>query len=107
MRMRASFGSNTTPWATSASREAAKWQAQTQRAVENFPISGMTVERSLISALAAIKGAAALENARLKTIDARRWQPPLHEVAEEVAEASGTRNFPSMSSRPGRAPRRT
>ena len=43
----------------------AKWQAQTQRAVENFPISGMTVERSLISALAAIKGAAALENARM------------------------------------------
>jgi hypothetical protein len=41
---------------------AAKWQAQTQRAVENFPISGSTVERSLIAALAAIKGAAALEN---------------------------------------------
>ena len=49
--------------------KAAKWQAQTQRAVENFPISGTTVERSLISALAAIKGAAALENARLKMVD--------------------------------------
>jgi len=49
----------------------AKWQAQTQRAVENFPISGTTVEPSLISALAAIKGAAALENARLKTVDRR------------------------------------
>ena len=43
----------------------AKWAAQTQRAVENFPISGVRLERSLIAALASIKGAAALENARL------------------------------------------
>ncbi len=46
----------------------AKWQAQTQRAVENFPISGTPVERSLIAALAAIKAAAAAENARLKIV---------------------------------------
>jgi fumarate hydratase class II len=46
----------------------AKWQAQTQRAVENFPISGMPIERALIAALAAIKGAAASVNARLKVI---------------------------------------
>ena len=26
----------------------AKWRAQTQRAVENFPISGGTLERSLL-----------------------------------------------------------
>jgi fumarate hydratase, class II len=37
----------------------AKWRAQTQRAVENFPISGMPLERSLIAALARIKGATA------------------------------------------------
>ena len=37
----------------------AKWRAQTQRAVENFPISGTPIERELIGALAAIKGAAA------------------------------------------------
>jgi len=37
----------------------AKWGAQTQRAVENFPISGVTLERSLIAALARIKGATA------------------------------------------------
>ena len=47
----------------------ARWGAQTQRAVENFPISGLTIDRSLIAALAAIKGAAALENARLKLVD--------------------------------------
>ncbi|MFC7575864.1 hypothetical protein ACFQX8_28210 [Klenkia terrae] len=34
----------------------AKWRAQTQRAVENFPISGTPIERELIGALAAIKG---------------------------------------------------
>ena len=37
----------------------AKWRAQTQRAVENFPISGLTVDRSLIAALARIKAATA------------------------------------------------
>jgi len=37
----------------------AKWQAQTQRAVENFPISGMTLERGQIEALARIKAAVA------------------------------------------------
>jgi fumarate hydratase class II len=30
----------------------AKWATQTQRAVQNFPISGLTVDRSLIAALA-------------------------------------------------------
>ena len=43
----------------------AKWRAQTQRAVENFPISGTPIERELIGALAAIKGAAAGVNAAL------------------------------------------
>jgi len=34
---------------------AALWRAQTQRAVENFPVSGRTVEPALVHALAAIK----------------------------------------------------
>ncbi|HSK94809.1 MAG TPA: aspartate ammonia-lyase, partial [Candidatus Angelobacter sp.] len=37
----------------------AKWRAQTQRAVENFPISGTRLERAQIEALARIKGAVA------------------------------------------------
>jgi len=37
----------------------AKWGAQTQRAVENFPISGIRLERSQIEALARIKAAVA------------------------------------------------
>jgi fumarate hydratase, class II len=47
----------------------AKWRAQTQRAVENFPISGTPIERELIAALAAIKGAAAKVNADLGVLD--------------------------------------
>jgi fumarate hydratase class II len=73
--------------------KAAKWQAQTQRAVENFPISGSTVERSLISALAAIKGAAALENARLKTVS-RKVANAIHQVAGEVAAGQWDDEFP-------------
>jgi len=61
----------------------AKWAAQTQRAVENFPISDTRVERSLIAALATLKGAAALVNARLKLVD-RDVAQAVHEAAAEV-----------------------
>jgi fumarate hydratase class II len=71
----------------------AKWQAQTQRAVENFPISGTTVERSLISALAAIKGAAAAENARLKVID-KKVADAIQAAAKEVSQGEWSENFP-------------
>ena len=73
--------------------KAAKYQAQTQRAVENFPISGTTVERSLISALAAIKGAAAAENARLKTVD-RKVAEAIRSTAKEVAAGQWDAEFP-------------
>ena len=73
--------------------KAAKYQAQTQRAVDNFPISETTVERSLISALASIKGAAALENARLKIVD-RKIADAIHSAAQEVAEGKWNTEFP-------------
>src|SRR5580693_910550 len=73
--------------------KAAKWQAQTQRAVENFPISGTTIERSLIAALAAIKGAAALENARLRIVD-KATANAIAEVAAEVAKGVWDGEFP-------------
>ena len=63
----------------------ALWQAQTQRAVENFPISGTRVEGSLISALAAIKGAAASVNAELGIIDGAVARA----ITEAAAEVSG------------------
>ncbi|MGK5548633.1 class II fumarate hydratase [Streptomyces sp. URMC 127] len=60
---------------------AAKWRAQTQRAVENFPISGQRLERAHIEALARIKAAAAKVNAELGVID--------RDVAEAIAAAAG------------------
>ena len=47
----------------------ALYAAQTQRAVENFPISGTRLERAHIAALAQIKKAAALANADLKVLE--------------------------------------
>lgn len=47
----------------------ALYQAQTQRAVENFPISGTTLEPALIVALARVKKAAAGANRSLGVLD--------------------------------------
>ena len=58
----------------------ALYSAQTQRAVENFPISGTTLERAHIAALAQIKKSAALANASLNVL-----KP---EVAKAIAEAA-------------------
>src|SRR5438309_9945795 len=71
----------------------AKWGAQTHRAVENFPISGMRKERSLIAALALIKGAAAAVNGRLKVID-KDVARAIEGAAAEVAEGKWDEHFP-------------
>jgi fumarate hydratase, class II len=71
----------------------AKWQAQTQRAVENFPISGLRIERSLISALARIKGAAADVNAGLKVIP-RDVAKAISAAAAEIAAGEWDDQFP-------------
>ncbi|MBD2833641.1 class II fumarate hydratase [Streptomyces sp. NPDC053741] len=71
----------------------AKWRAQTQRAVENFPISGQRLERAHIEALARIKAAAAKVNAELGVLDpdvARAIQ----ESAAEVAAGRWDEHFP-------------
>src|SRR6202161_3081623 len=47
----------------------ALWGAQTQRAVDNFPISGLRLPRGFIRALALIKQAAAASNARLGLLE--------------------------------------
>ncbi|MFF4868250.1 class II fumarate hydratase [Streptomyces sp. NPDC090109] len=71
----------------------AKWRAQTQRAVENFPISGQRLERAHIEALARIKAAAAKVNARLGVIDQDRAEA-IVSAAEEVAEGRWDAHFP-------------
>ncbi|HTW98615.1 MAG TPA: class II fumarate hydratase [Acidimicrobiales bacterium] len=71
----------------------ARWGAQTQRAVENFPISGQTVEAALVRALASIKAAAAVVNAELGVIDAGVAEA-IGRAAAEVVEGSHLAEFP-------------
>ncbi|MFS7879873.1 class II fumarate hydratase [Streptomyces asiaticus] len=72
----------------------AKWRAQTQRAVENFPVSGQRLERAHIQALARIKGAAALVNAELGVVD-KEIAGAISEAAAEVAEGRWDDHFPA------------
>ena len=71
----------------------AKYRAQTQRAVENFPISGVRLERAHIEALARIKAAAAKVNAKLGVID-RDMAAAIQEAADEVARGDWDAHFP-------------
>ncbi|MEV6651234.1 class II fumarate hydratase [Streptomyces sp. NPDC051219] len=71
----------------------AKWRAQTQRAVENFPISGLRLERAHIEALARIKAAAAKVNAELGVLDKDIAQA-IEQAAAEVAEGRWDEHFP-------------
>lgn len=71
----------------------AKWRAQTQRAVENFPISGQRLERAHIQALARVKAAAAKVNAELKVLDPEIAEA-IQEAAAEVAEGRWDDHFP-------------
>ncbi|HVB27997.1 MAG TPA: lyase family protein, partial [Mycobacteriales bacterium] len=71
----------------------ARWRAQTQRAVENFPVSGMRIESSLIAALGAIKGAAALVNAELGVLPDEQAKA-IAAAATEVAAGRWDAEFP-------------
>ncbi|MFF5762425.1 class II fumarate hydratase [Streptomyces tanashiensis] len=71
----------------------AKWRAQTQRAVENFPVSGQRLERAHIEALARIKAAAAKVNAELGVIEKDRAEA-IVTAAGEVAEGRWDEHFP-------------
>ncbi|WP_165988889.1 class II fumarate hydratase [Streptomyces sp. YIM 98790] len=71
----------------------AKWRAQTQRAVANFPLSGQRLERAHIAALARIKGAAARVNAQLGVLDPETAEA-VAEAAEEVARGDWDDQFP-------------
>jgi fumarate hydratase, class II len=72
---------------------AAKWRAQTQRAVENFPVSGLRLERANIEALARIKAAAAKVNAELGVLD-KDMADAITEAADEVAAGRWDDHFP-------------
>ena len=71
----------------------ALYRAQTQRAVENFPISGITLTRRHIEALARVKKAAALANAELGVIDDAVAQA-IVAAADDVAGGAHDAHFP-------------
>ena len=71
----------------------ALYRAQTQRAVENFPISGTTLERAHIAALAQIKKAAAQANAKLGVLDSAIAQA-IASAADDVIAGKHDGEFP-------------
>src|SRR4029078_12433006 len=71
----------------------ALYGAQTQRAVENFPVSGLRLPRRLIRALALIKEAAAQVDKAAGGLDAELADASLH-AAAEVAAGRHDHHFP-------------
>jgi fumarate hydratase class II len=71
----------------------ALWRAQTQRAIENFPISGTRLERRHIQALAMVKSAAAKANADLEVITAAQ-AAAIQTAAAEIAAGEHDGHFP-------------
>jgi fumarate hydratase class II len=71
----------------------ALWRAQTQRAVENFPISGRGLERSQIRALGLLKAAAATVNKQLGVLPAD-LADAIVAAANEVADGAHDAHFP-------------
>ncbi len=71
----------------------ALWRAQTQRAVENFPISGSPLEASHVRALGLIKAAAARVNGRLGVVGSE-LTAAIEDAALEVAAGKHDDEFP-------------
>jgi fumarate hydratase class II len=71
----------------------ALWRAQTQRAIDNFPISGSTLEGRHLHALAAIKAAAAAVNAELGVITAEQ-ATAIRDAAAVVMSGDHDDQFP-------------
>jgi fumarate hydratase class II len=63
----------------------AYWGAQTQRAIENFPISGLRLQKPFIRAQAIIKRACAQANAELDELDEKLAQTIIR-AADEILE---------------------
>ncbi|HTO01545.1 MAG TPA: lyase family protein, partial [Microthrixaceae bacterium] len=72
----------------------ALWQAQTQRAVLNFPVSGSPVDPELILALIRIKSAAARVNLELGVIDEEVCAAIVQSAADLEADPDRARHFP-------------
>jgi fumarate hydratase class II len=71
----------------------ALWGAQTQRAVQNFPISGLPMPRAFIAALGLVKQAAARANTKLELL-AADVSRAIDAAAAEVASGKHDAHFP-------------
>ncbi|MEE8233527.1 MAG: lyase family protein, partial [Gammaproteobacteria bacterium] len=71
----------------------ALYAAQTQRAVENFPVSGLTMPRAVIRALGLIKASAAIANQELGLLESDMAEA-IKAVANEVADGNHDEHFP-------------
>ena len=71
----------------------ALWRAQTQRAVENFPISFRPLERTQIRALGLLKGACAQVNKDLGLLDSEKADAIIA-AAAEIADGQHDDQFP-------------
>ena len=75
----------------------ALWGAQTQRAVDNFPISGIKMDfpftKSFVSSLGLIKDAAAKANLKLKLISSKKSKA-ISKAAKEVWQEKHHHQFP-------------
>jgi fumarate hydratase class II len=71
----------------------ALYGATTQRAIDNFPISGLTMPREFIRALGLIKSAAAQANADLGHL-AKNKAKAIRKAAERVADGEFDAHFP-------------
>ena len=75
----------------------ALWGAQTQRAVDNFPISGIKMDfpftKSFVSSLGIIKDAAAKANLRLKLLPTKKAKA-ISKAAKEVWQEKHHKEFP-------------
>jgi hypothetical protein len=85
----------------------ALWGAQTQRALQNFPPSGLTMPRAFIRALGLIKHAAAGANAEFGDLAARPSRRPSRRRRSRWQRAATTISFRWMSFRPDPAPAAT
>ena len=71
----------------------ALYQAQTQRAVNNFSISGLTMPKQFITALAYVKQAAAQSNCELGHLDKQKAQA-IERACQEIIDGQHLEHFP-------------
>src|SRR5271157_1358241 len=69
------------------------WGAHTQRAVENFPLSGYRVHPGMLRALALVKKACCRANSELGFLDPRK-AAAIQQACDEVAEGRWDEQFP-------------